>query len=330
MIDKILGTLYGMAIGDSMGMPSELWSRKKIKNFFGKINYFVDSPSQNETAIGYKKGCFTDDTEQALVILDSLIQNNFKPNVKILATNLIAWAKRTNAFDKNILGPSSKAALNAIQEGKNPEIFAAKACTNGAAMRIAPIGCLFGSDKKKELVNYVYEISKITHETDVAISGASMIAIAVSAAMEDKDWDSIMKDSLETFKIANEFGHETFSASIKERLILALEIASKYKGDEEQFSQKIYDIIGCGTLTSEAVPAALAMAYYAKEPKKCSLMCANLGGDTDTIGAMATAICGAKVGIKGIDLKWIEEIDKSNKVDLEYYAEKIFNERLKK
>ena len=29
MKDKILGTLYGQAIGDALGMPSELWNRKQ-------------------------------------------------------------------------------------------------------------------------------------------------------------------------------------------------------------------------------------------------------------------------------------------------------------
>lgn len=329
MINKILGTLYGMAIGDSMGMPSELWSRQKIKNFFGKINFFLDSPSQNETAIGLKKGEFTDDTSQALVILDSLIQNDFVPDKKIIASNLINWAIKTNAFDKNILGPSSKAALIAIQNGKDAEIYTSKALTNGASMRIAPIGCLFKSDNKKELVDYIYKISEVTHKSDVAISGASMIAAAVSSALENKNWNTIMNDSLEIFQIAKHYGHETFTPSLAERLKIALDISVKYEDDEEKFAQKIYDIIGCGTLTIEAVPSALAIAYFTKNPEKCSLMCANLGGDTDTIGAMATAICGAKVGIDAINPKWINLINESNKADFKYYSEKILEQRSK-
>lgn len=40
MKDKILGTLYGQAIGDALGMPSELWNRNKIKDFLGKSQLF--------------------------------------------------------------------------------------------------------------------------------------------------------------------------------------------------------------------------------------------------------------------------------------------------
>ena len=35
--NKIAGAIYGMALGDSMGMPSELWGREKVRKYFGKI-----------------------------------------------------------------------------------------------------------------------------------------------------------------------------------------------------------------------------------------------------------------------------------------------------
>ena len=47
------------------------------------------------------------------------------------------------------------------------------------------------------------------------------------------------------------------------------------------------------------------------------LLCANLGGDTDTIGAMAAAICGAAQGLSEIPEKDIALIQKSNQIDLQ-------------
>ena len=41
--DKIAGALYGMALGDAMGMPAELWGRERARKFFGgKITEFID------------------------------------------------------------------------------------------------------------------------------------------------------------------------------------------------------------------------------------------------------------------------------------------------
>ncbi|MBY7144545.1 ADP-ribosylglycohydrolase family protein [Virgibacillus sp. NKC19-3] len=327
MNDKILGTLYGLAIGDALGMPSELWSRRKVKDFFGQITTFLDGPAENDVACNFTKGQFTDDTSQGLLIIDALNKNNFEPSNKLIAEELIKWANETDAFDNNILGPSSKAALNAIKTGNDPSIYTKKALTNGAAMRIAPIGTLFSSTQKNSLIKYVRKVSQPTHASDIAIAGASMIAYAVCLATEDKSWEDIMALTNELYDLALEEGEETFSASISERLKLGLQFAEKHKDDEETFAQQIYDVIGCGTATNESVPAALAIAYYCKDPHHCALFCANIGGDTDTIGAMATAICGAKSGYKALDTVWIDIIDQNNHVHLQKYASKLLKGR---
>lgn len=329
LADKVLGTLYGQAIGDAMGMPSELWSRKRIKAHFGEITDFLDGPVENDAARIFKRGQFTDDTSQALTILDALIKNHFIPDEAAIAGHLIEWAKRTDAFNQNILGPSSKAALLARMNGEDASPFTSEAVTNGAAMRIAPVGCLFSRDKKTELVDYVYRISRVTHDTNAAICGAAMVAMAVSSAVAGQGWDAIMGDVLDISKLAMHYGNDIFGPSLSERLKLGLEFAKKYRHDKETFAQKIYDVIGTGVQTSESVPAALAIAYYAKDPQQCSLLCANLGGDTDTIGAMATAVCGAKTGIQSFDKRWLRLIDDGNQIDFHYYARQIarFRER---
>ena len=103
-----------------------------------------------------------------------------------------------------------------------------------------------------------------------------------------------------------EKGCETFSPRLAERVKIGVQIAKEYANDEEAFSKKIYDVIGAGVGIIESVPAAVSIAYYTQDPNKCCLMCANLGGDTDTIGAMATAICGAFVGYSKINPEYTE------------------------
>ena len=100
MRDKIAGAIYGMALGDAMGMPSELWGREKVRKYFGKIEGLLDGPKENSVACNYKKGQFTDDTGQALVIIDSLKDTKFKPNSKDIATKLLKWAQTYDRFEK--------------------------------------------------------------------------------------------------------------------------------------------------------------------------------------------------------------------------------------
>ncbi|XPE47740.1 ADP-ribosylglycohydrolase family protein [Shigella flexneri] len=59
--------------------------------------------------------------------------------------------------------------------------------------------------------------------------------------------------------------------------------------------------MGAGTSTLESVPAAIAMVELAgTHPPAARCYAPTLGGDTDTIGAMATAICGALHGAQAI------------------------------
>ena len=95
MKDKIAGALYGMALGDAMGMPAELWGRNRARKFFhGKITELLDGPAENDVAFNYKKGQFTDDTGQALVLLDSIASTNYVPDVTDIAARMLAWAEK--------------------------------------------------------------------------------------------------------------------------------------------------------------------------------------------------------------------------------------------
>ena len=327
MRKKIAGAIYGMALGDAMGMPSELWGREKVRKYFGKIEGLLDGPKENSVACNYKKGQFTDDTGQALVIVDSLNSTNFKPSSKDIATKLLKWAEKEKAFENNILGPTSKVALANFRDGINSKAVTDKALSNGSAMRIAPIGCLFNANDKEKLANFVYEVSEVTHTSDITIAGATMIAVAVSSAIENTDFNIVIKDVFEMEPIARSLGAETYSPSLTERIKIGIYLANEYKDNEDLFLEKLYDIVGAGVNISESVPSAISIAYYAQDPNKCALLCANLAGDTDTIGAMATAICGAFKGIDYIKEEYIEALNKANDVDFHRYISILINGR---
>jgi ADP-ribosylglycohydrolase len=327
--DKIAGTLYGMAYGDAMGMPPELWSRKRLQAHYGRIEDFLDGCSENIISYMYKKGQFTDDTSQALAIVASLMETGFKPNPANIARHILDWAEKENAFALNILGPTSKVALKAFQEGRSAKEFTDEAASNGAAMRIAPIGTLFHPDQLDLLCQYVADISLVTHTSDVTVAGACMIAGAVSEAMESADREKMIETAVSAGKKGMLLGSSTPCPSLEARTRLGILLANQYKEDEEQFLQTLYDVVGAGVNTSESVPAALALAYYAWDVKKCALLAANLGGDTDTIGAMACAICGAAKGASSIPSQDLELLETANETDFSIYIDALEKERIR-
>lgn len=324
LFEKIAGAVYGMALGDAMGMPPELWSRKRAFAKLGIINDFIDGPADNEAACYYKAGQFTDDTSQALVIIDALNENSFIPNQNLIAQKLLVWAEKTGAFEKNILGPSSKSALLAFKKNEFLKSITDAALTNGAAMRIAPVGCLFFADELPRLAGYVFDVSKVTHSSDIAAAGAALIAAAVCAAMETGQSRAAVEAALLIYEQALNLGAETFSPSIKRRVELGFEFFNK---NENEFLRFVYECIGAGVCASESVPAALLIASYAEDPNRAALLAANLGGDTDTIGAMASAICGAAHGVSAIKSSYIQKLKSANNIDFESYISKLIKGR---
>ena len=299
---KIMGTIAGMTLGDSLGMPGELWPKSKIKNQLGFIDTFMDGPQNNEVACYFSAGQFTDDSAQALLFLDAICEYNTIPDANILAQKLLKWIKNVNGFEKNLLGASSKAALLAHSKNEDYKLYTSKAETNGAAMRIAPLGCI---------IDY---------------SDLNKMAQAVASAIYGKNFDDILDDVFKIHDIALSLGTPTYSANSKARLKVAISLLDKCTNDND-VSKMIYEVIGTGVLSSEAVPAALTIAYYCQEPEKAAIMSANLGGDTDTIGAMACAICGAYKGIDSIRPEWIYTLEKANNINFKNYTQKILTAR---
>ena len=150
-----------------------------------------------------------------------------------------------------------------------------------------------------------------------------VIAWAVSRAIDGAKWADIVEALPAIALHAQQKRITTFSASLCARLELALKIVRNADGAESA-SEQLYQVVGAGTSTIESVPCAIAMVELAgTDPNRCAILCANLGGDTDTIGAMATAICGALHGPDAIDSMLKLELDTVNQLDFTRYATEL-------
>lgn len=319
--NRILGTFYGQALGDAMGMPSELWPRSRVKSYFGWIDRFLPGSQENNAACYFNTAEFTDDTSMALALADAIIECNGEIDPAIIGRNIMTWAENFDAFNKNVLGPTSKIALNAIKQGTPIAELENNGVTNGAAMRISPLGCLLPTRSLDDFIDQISLASSPTHKSDVAIAGAVTVAWAISTAIDGMNWAQICDRLPAVAKTAQEKRVTTFSPSMASRIELALHTARNTTGTEQGMEQ-IYQLVGAGTSTIESVPAAIAMVELAEtDPNRCAILCANLGGDTDTIGAMATAICGALHGIDSIDIKLKQQLDQVNQLDFTRYSQ---------
>ncbi len=86
----------------------------------------------------------------------------------------------------------------------------------------------------------------------------------------------------------------------------------------------IYTLVGTSLATQESVPAAFAvLAAVPADPWQACLLAASLGGDCDTIAAMAGAVAGACHGVEAFPPGAIAAID-AHGLDLAALADDLY------
>ncbi len=319
---KVYGTLLGVAYGDAMGMPTSLWNPEMVHKYFPEgVNKLLPAPQGHVIHNGMVAGQVTDDTQQTMLLVDLFIEEK-KFSRHGVAKKLLEWAKGLNAFETMILGPSSLKALKMIDSGMPVEETGLMGDTNGAAMKIAPVGIVHPGDYDA-VISDVAEICIPTHNTNIAIAGASAIACAVAAGMAGKDINALIDAAMYGAEQGMKLGRQWYGASIIKRTELALKIVRSGKTEIEIW-QDLYDYVGAGVAMSESVPTALALVvYYNGNPLKTAYASANMGGDCDTIGAIAGGMSGAFSGSDVFPNEIKERLSKVNNIDFENYAERL-------
>lgn len=319
---RIRGVLIGGAYGDAMGMPTEFWTQKFIK---AKFPQGVEKllPSQADDFFGrtMKAGEITDDTINTMIIANMIVENYGVINTESYINQLINW-KNESPVAALVCGPSTLKALEAIEQGVSWEVTGKFGTTNGAAMKISPIGLLSDYRNPEHLIDNVSMICKPSHHTSIAIQGASIIAGIVSYVVSGKQdmeemWNLAEQISL---KAANR-GFQLPSASLIARMKLAKKMIRGCTKTEAM--NNLYEVIGTGFETIETIPSVLAVVELSKgDPEASAKISASLGGDTDTIGALSTAICG---GINpNFSDSLVQELETTNNLHFDELSRQLY------
>jgi poly(ADP-ribose) glycohydrolase ARH3 len=187
---------------------------------------------------------------------------------------------------------------------------------NGAAMRVAPVGLVYGN--APDLYEAVRLSANVTHSHPIGVDGAAVLAWAVGRAAD--------LDPGGTFP-AREFARGLIdyarTPEIRDKLV-QLEMLLCEAARPPNAARRL----GRGVAVHESMPfAVFSFLSHPKSFEAC-LFCAVLnGGDRDTLGAMACAISGAYLGIGAIPLCWRDRIE--NRCHIEELAVKLhaFTER---
>jgi poly(ADP-ribose) glycohydrolase ARH3 len=282
-VERFLGCLLGQAVGDGLGAPYEGLPADHIYWTFGPASGLVESP--REATLRY-----TDDTRMMIGVAETLADRG-----EIVEEALCAAFAAHYDPDRGY-GPGARKILQALRDGDDwrtlaETVFPGGSLGNGAAMRAAPIGLLFGDDLDR-VVEQAERSARPTHRHPLGIEGAQLLALAAAVASRQPSFDR------------KGFYRELIGRCRSEEFAWQLEAASKLRrrhtfgflGNSLEAHRSVVAAIACFTTCPGSYEQAVARAIA-------------LGDDTDTLAAMAGALAGAHLGIAAIPGHLIDRLE---------------------
>ena len=317
---RAYGALAGLALGDALGMPTQALSPQQIRAVYGRVTGLVDADASQPYAPGMAAGSVTDDTEQALLVASLLVAGRGSSarvtlDAHEFAHALLAWEdSMIERGSLDLLGPSTKAALERVRGGEDPLAVGGEGTTNGAAMRVTPIGIAVSTADPEAFADAVWSSCRVTHATRQGFQSAALVAAAVSLGIDSArstapDLRALLWKAVTFVDSLPARGAWTPDPGVIAATRRAMQLSvNPASSSLECLAQQV------GTSVASAHSIPMAFALLARSPSPASLLdAANIGGDTDTIGAIAGAILGAALGVEvldGCDLARVEEVSR--------------------
>lgn len=320
-----MGALVGAALGDALGMPTQLLPAAEIHRIYGRVDRFLPPAEDHPVSKGLLAGSVTDDTEQTLLLAQVLVNSRGFFDQRRWVVALVRWeadVKARGGYD--LLGPSTKRAIDLINAGADPIEAGRGGATNGAAMRIGPVGIATPREPLSHLVARVAEVSAATHGSTVAVSAASAVAAAVSAGIDGLDWRDAADLAVDAARLS-----ASGDVNAIDMAKLIDDARRAVRGlDEASAHELIIRDVGVGVESEQSIPAAFAVLEAAQgNPWRAAVLSANLGGDTDTIGAIAAGMAGAVSGYAQLPMEQVQALRGINLHEVEALANRLIDLR---
>lgn len=298
--------LFGVAVGDALGVPVEFRSRQTI----------AEKPVTEMTGFGtynLPAGTFSDDSSLAFCLAEALTEEF---SLKKIGNNFVAWlsnnywAPRGNVFD---VGIATSQAIRRLQEGCNPELAGGMDVSdngNGSLMRILPLLAYIKDKQLSERYQITKQVSSITHGHIRSVIACFYYLEFARQIINGIDKFQIYKNlQTEVSDYLNSLSINPDETKLFDRLL---------KGNIYELTDKKIFSSGYVLHTLEAsIWCLLTTDNY----KTATLKAVNLGEDTDTTGAVAGGLAGLLYGFDTIPKNWLQQI--ARKDDIEELADRL-------
>lgn len=307
---EIESALFGVAVGDALGVPIEFKSREAISH--NPLTDMVGYGTYNLPA-----GTWSDDSSLTFCLAEALTQEF---NLNIIGQNFVSWAyenywtPRGNVFD---IGIATRQAIDKLAKGEKPELaggFDETSNGNGSLMRILPLLFHISDKPINERYDITKQVSSITHGHIRSIIACFYYLEFAKQIFEGKDKYEIYRN------LQTEISTHLTNLSINLTEIALFD--RLLKNDIAKLPEE--EIFSSGYVL-HTLEASIWCLLTTDNYNEAVLKAVNLGSDTDTTGAVTGGLAGLLYGIENIPKKWLQQIAKYN--DIENLAERL-NEKI--
>ncbi|PWT71243.1 MAG: hypothetical protein C5B59_18555 [Bacteroidetes bacterium] len=300
MLEKIKSALFGLAVGDALGVPVEFRTR----------DYLKANPVENMIGHGtwnQPPGIWSDDSSLAFCLAESLTHGY---DLKEIAFYFVQWklngfwSANNNRFD---LGIATQYAIEKLISGISPERSGGTTegdNGNGSLMRILPLVFYVKDLPHNETYDRVREVSSITHAHVRSVLSCFIFIDFAKHLLEGLN-------SIEAYQkmqnCVNEFVNEKRFDKSEIELFDRILKGNIQKERETRIHSDEYVI--------HTLEASLWCLLNTSNYADATLKAVNLGEDTDTLGCVTGGLAGLLHGFENIPAPWISQIARNNDIE---------------
>ena len=294
--NQYLGAIIGHAVGDAMGFPTEFSKREELLQ--NPVIEMIDSPD-----VGQPAGSWSDDTAMEIATIDSFIQKKYF-DYKDIMDKWVKWISKSEYTPTGVAFDIGRTCLKAIKKYCNgtPPLQCGSTSMNengnGSLMRILPVA-LYAYSKNLDDISIrklANEVSSLTHAHEISRLGCYIYVQFIICLLKGNT-------KQEAYKHIQGLDYRSFTVDSMNRYTRIL---------DEQIEVQILDNIKSTGYIVDTLECAMWIFMNAQHYKEAIIASANIGGDTDTIGAIVGSMAGIYYGFEDIPSSWLDKLQRKD------------------